>query len=112
MVAAVRLYALVLLACSACADPRLGSADGKTLFDAVCARCHGVAGRGDPVEKARLGVPNMTEAAWQAARRDEDIQRTIVEGSKSKKMPAFGKTAFRPDQLEALVAHVRRFRAP
>jgi mono/diheme cytochrome c family protein len=100
----------VLVACSACSDPRLGSADGKTLFEAVCARCHGFDGRGDPVEKARLGVPDMTDPRWQLARRDEDIQRTIIEGSKSKKMPAFGKTAFRPDQLDALVRHVRALR--
>lgn len=107
--ARVRSLALAVLAFG-CADPRLSSTDGKALFEAVCARCHGADGTGDPVEKARLGVPDMTDPRWQASHTDEDIHRTMIEGSKSKKMPAFGKTAFRPEQLDALIRHVRGFR--
>ena len=103
----MRAWPLVALLCASACDERLSSSDGRTLFLAVCARCHGPDGRGDPIEQARLGVPDMTEPAWQAARSDEDIRKTIVEGSKSKKMPAFGTTSFRPEQIEVLVRYVR-----
>jgi cytochrome c oxidase cbb3-type subunit 3 len=106
------VIAIILAALASCGDPAPRSSDGKVLFDAICARCHAVDGRGDPVEKARLGVPDMTDPRWQAARTDADIRRTIVEGSKSKKMPAFGHTAFNEAQLAALVAYVRARRAP
>jgi mono/diheme cytochrome c family protein len=99
-------WLLAVLALWAC-DERLDSGDGRTLYVAVCARCHGVDGRGDPIEKQRLGVPDMTDPKWQAARKDDDIHRTIVEGSPSKKMPAFGTTSFRPEQIAALVRYVR-----
>ena len=84
--------------------------DGRVLFQAICARCHAPDGTGDPIERARLGVPNMTDPRWQDDRSDADIRRTIVEGSKSKKMPAFGKSAFDDDQLTALAAYVRTLR--
>jgi mono/diheme cytochrome c family protein len=83
-------------------------ADGTALFEQTCARCHGRDGTGDPVAKAQLGVPDMTAPDWQRKHSDDDIRRTVHEGSKSKKMPPFG-DLYAPAQLDAIIAHVRSF---
>ena len=103
---------IILALLASCDDPATRSTDGKVIFEAICARCHAPDGRGDPVEKARLGVPDMTDPRWQAARTDADIRRTIVEGSTSKKRPAGGHTAFNEAQLTALGAYVSARRGP
>src|SRR5450432_2777787 len=77
----------------ACGDPRAsgGSPDeGQQRFEAVCARCHGLDGKGVPAVRAQLGVPDMTDPAWQAHHTDADIHRTVREGSRGKKMPPLG----------------------
>lgn len=103
----MRALVLTALAClAACRGSAGRSTDGRELFEQVCARCHGTDGRGDPVQRINLGVPDMTDPAWQAARTDEDIMRTVREGSKSHKMPGFG-DFYQPAQLEALARHVR-----
>jgi mono/diheme cytochrome c family protein len=104
---AMRILAFLFLL-AACSRPDAGVTDGSALFDQTCARCHGRDGHGDPVAKVQLGVPDMTDRAWQARHTDEDIVRTVHEGSKSKKMPPFG-DVYSPTQLDAIVAHVRSF---
>jgi mono/diheme cytochrome c family protein len=96
----------LLAAAAACGRERDTRTGGAALFGATCARCHAADGRGDPTAKATLGVPDMTDPAWQARLTDEDIRRTVREGSRSKKMPPFG-ALYSAAQLEALVAHVR-----
>lgn len=96
---------LVLLSCSS----RASGSDGKKLFDQACARCHGPDGRGDPIQKERLGVPDMTTPDWQQKHSDEDIRNTIIDGSKSKKMPGFN-DFFADDQIRAITAYVRGLR--
>jgi len=110
---AVGLFALVLLSTvTACHSGGSGGApgglDGKVLFESVCARCHAVDGKGDPTAKLQLGVPDMTDPAWQAAHSDEVIKLTVHEGSKSKKMPALG-DYFSDAQLDEIIKHVRGF---
>ena len=111
--AIVLLLSTALVAVLGCAPPEAqhggGEAAGKTLFEQTCARCHAVNGKGDPAAKAQLGVPDMTDPAWQAAHPDDLIKRTVKEGSKSKKMPPFG-TIYSDPQLDAIIAHVRTFR--
>lgn len=94
--------------CAAACQSGTRQLDGAKLFGETCAKCHGVDGHGDPTAKAQLGVPDMTDAAWQAKLADDDIRRTVREGSKSKKMPPFG-GFYDGAQLDALVAHVRAF---
>lgn len=99
----------VSFAWAAC-NRQVGEAvDGRTLFEQTCGRCHGADGKGEPVAKAQLGVPDMTASAWQQAHSDDDIRNTVRAGSKSKKMPPFG-NVYSPAQLDALVEHVRSFR--
>ena len=98
----------VLLTLAGCKGPTQ-SADGAKLFNETCARCHAPDGHGDPTAKRTLGVPDMHDPVWQARLTDDDIRRTVREGSTSKKMPPFG-TFYSKVQLDALVAHVRGFR--
>ena len=104
----MRIVAFLLLA-SACTNPDSSTSDGSARFEQICARCHGRDGKGDPVAKAQLGVPDMTDPAWQDRLSNDDIRRTVREGPKSKKMPPFG-DLFSPAQLDAIIAHVRSFR--
>ncbi len=106
----MRVAVLIALLATACRGSAGESTDGRALFEQVCARCHGRTGVGDPVQKISLGVPDMTDPAWQAARTDDDIRRTIREGSKSHKMPGFG-DFYKPAQLDALARHVRSLAA-
>lgn len=93
------------LAGLACGVEVPATEDGPRLFAAMCARCHRADGHGS----LELRTPDMTTAAWQAAHPPDVVRATIVDGSKSKKMPGFGATTFTPRQLEALTAHVKSF---
>jgi mono/diheme cytochrome c family protein len=102
----LRLACLGLVAAAAACGPEPSAADGQVLYAQACARCHAPDGTGDPLQKQRLGVPDMTSAEWQRRTSDGDMKRTIREGSKSRRMPGFG-DFFKEPQLDALVKHVR-----
>jgi mono/diheme cytochrome c family protein len=95
---------VVLFAMASCGSPT--SRDGKVLFDQACARCHAVDGTGDPMQIAKLGVPDMTDPKWQAKHTDEDVRKTIIDGSKSRKMPAFN-DFYNDEQIREITRHVR-----
>ena len=102
----IRSTALAVVFLAACERPRLETVDGKQLFSTICARCHGEDGKGEPTAKLRLGVPDMTDPAWQRAHPDDVIEKTVHKGSQSQKMPAFG-DYFSDQQLDAIIGHVR-----
>lgn len=104
---AMRRLILVLatLATAACSRPDTDTEDGRILFQATCASCHGQDGRGDPIQKARLGVPDMTDPSWQARLSDDGIVMVVRSGSRNGRMPAF--TAFTDAQLRGISAHIR-----
>jgi mono/diheme cytochrome c family protein len=80
---------------------------GDELFRTACQRCHGAEGKGGPV--GMLGEPparDFTDPTFQARVSDDDIGRTIRNGRKG--MPAFA-AVFTPEQVNVLVARVRRF---
>jgi len=52
------------------------AAQGKPLFDGICAACHGPEGKGNP----QIGVPNLADADWLYGGRNEDLRKSIVEG--------------------------------
>jgi cytochrome c len=97
---------IAAMASGACRGSAPGTTDGRALFEQTCARCHGSSGEGDPAQRISLGVPDLTDPAWQAARTDDDIRRVVREGSKTHKMPGFN-DFYKPAQLDALARHVR-----
>lgn len=105
----IGVAALLLGAVMGCKDGQRdasGSAEGEALFASACARCHGAEGRGGlPLWDGGPSPPSFRDHAFQAARSDEQIRRTIVEG-KSTGMPPFART-FSDMQLARIIGHVR-----
>ena len=58
-------------------------AAGQQRFEMVCAACHGLEGRGNPM----LGAPNLTDDIWLHGRDFASIQTTITHG-RNNQMPA------------------------
>jgi mono/diheme cytochrome c family protein len=82
-------------------------AEGKRLFDATCAKCHGSDGRGGaPSAEGQPAPRNFRDAAFQSGRTDEQL-RDVIRGGKGP-MPPFG-ALFNDDELTLLVAYVRGF---
>lgn len=88
-------------------DPAQLAQMAAEAFRRECATCHGAGGQGDGPE-APTAMPDLTSAAFQDAREDADLHRTIRMGQGL--MPAFG-NRFNDTGIAALVAHVRSLRA-
>lgn len=68
-------------------------ADGKTLFGAHCAECHGNTGKGDG-EMADMSdpkPPNLTDAEWKHGSSDGEIFTVIRDGVKGTDMKPWAK---------------------
>jgi cytochrome c oxidase cbb3-type subunit 3 len=52
------------------------AAQGKTMFDGICAGCHGAEGKGNP----QIGAPDLTDSYWLYGGSDEAIRQSISEG--------------------------------
>jgi mono/diheme cytochrome c family protein len=76
----------------------------RDLFNRHCIRCHGLDGRG---MWDITGIPDFSDARWQASRSDDQFMRTILEGVGKCRPPAPG--TFAPDEGRALAQFVRRF---
>lgn len=100
-------------AASAAAEPERVS--GEALYLAACANCHGVDGRGAPVE--RLGfddpaLPDFTDCRFGPREADADWLAVTHEGGPARAfdrmMPAFGE-ALGETEIQLVVSHVRTF---
>ena len=100
----LRRTSLVALALATSA--RAEAEDAAKVFSKTCALCHGP--EGQPNEAfAKLGVRSFKDQEWQKATPDAQIEKSIREGRKGTLMASFEKQ-FSPEEIKALVAHVRK----
>ncbi len=95
---------LLLAACaliSLVVAPVAQAADGKALFDAKCAMCHGKDGVAKPMAK---GSANFNDAKWQEATKVEAIETVITDGKG--KMKGY-KDKMAADEIKAVAAYVK-----
>jgi len=85
----------------------MSAADATTIYSRECVSCHGRDGRGRTRKGRQTHARDMTRAEWQDDVSDERLFNSISNGRG--KMPAFRKKISEND-IEALVAHVRRMR--
>ena len=89
---------------------RLHAQDAAALWTQHCASCHGKDGKGQTKAGRMAKVKDLTDAAYMAGFKDDQIFQDIKNGSKSKD----GKEQMKPfqekltdEQIRALVAFVR-----
>jgi mono/diheme cytochrome c family protein len=80
-------------------------AKAQGLYKTNCQTCHLATGTGDPHHK-KAGIPNFTNASWQAGEEDQEIFDAIKNGGKE--MPAFEED-LSDDEIRLLVHYVREF---
>lgn len=55
-------------------------ADPNQLYGMLCALCHGVDGK--PTDQGvKFGSPDFTDPAWQASKTDDDLVKSMTEGT-------------------------------
>jgi cytochrome c oxidase cbb3-type subunit 3 len=86
------------------ADAALAAA-GKARFEQVCAACHGVDGRGNPL----LGAPNLTDGEWLYGGDAAALKTTLMNG-RNGQMPAWG-DKLGEQRVKLLAAYVTRLAA-
>jgi mono/diheme cytochrome c family protein len=108
--AAVACAAMVVAAPASAQAP-----DGRALFLANCATCHGVDGRGmrTPAEVGfDLPMPNFTDCSYATREADGDWSSVIHQGGPIRAlvriMPAFG-DALTDDEIDAIIGYIRTF---
>ena len=114
MVAAA-LLALLVLTAPADAQPVDRSAlDGRQLYEAACAACHGTDGRGqpEPIRGFELDPPDFTDCSLTTPEADLDWLSVVHQGGPvrafDRMMPAFG-DELTEAQIGLAIAHVRTF---
>lgn len=88
----------------------LAQADKKVerAWKSKCASCHGAAGKGDTDKGQQLKIVDMTTPAFQA-KKDDALKKAILDGVEKDKDHTF-KSELTPEQVDALVAHIRTFK--
>ena len=82
--------------------------EGRSVYLARCATCHGTEGRGDgPIASHLLGPPvgNLSDGKWKHGSRPEDVLGVISKGVEGTRMAGWGQL-LEPDQLRAVTAYV------
>jgi len=96
---ALSVVALAVIALATA--PPAHAADGKALFEAKCAMCHGKDGVAKPMAK---GSANFNDAKWQAAQKTEALEAVITDG-KGKMKGYKGKMT--PEEIKAVAEFVK-----
>ncbi len=77
------------------------AADGKALYDAKCAMCHGKDGVAKPMAKPSA---NLNDAKWQEATKVEAIETVIADGKG--KMKGY-KDKMTGEEIKAIAGYVK-----
>ena len=88
------------------------AADGKTIWEEQCAKCHGPDGKGDTKMGKKLSIKDFTDAKVQAAFTDEGAFKAVKEGVKNAEGVSRMKAieGLSDDEIKAVVAQVRSFK--
>jgi len=86
-------------------EPSGGAKDGRTVFESLCASCHGLDGRPPAAMVARLGVRDLTAAEFRARVTPGLVEQQVRAGSRNKLMPAFA-GLLEDAQITAVAAYV------
>jgi mono/diheme cytochrome c family protein len=87
-------------------DPLLSQ--GRTIYLARCAACHGNDGRGDgPIAANLIGPPvgNLTDREWKHGDRPEQVLSVIGQGVPNTRMDGWSRV-LDPPELKAVAAYV------
>ena len=79
--------------------------DPAAIYAQMCARCHGIDGRGDPELKKTLPVRDFSDPAFQGRATSEEVARIVMTGKNQ--MPAFGGLLSVP-KIQSLSGYVLR----
>jgi mono/diheme cytochrome c family protein len=104
---------IVALGAAGCGRGADGPADGRQVFQSLCATCHGADGRPPASMVAQLGVRDLTASEFRSRVTPGLVEQQVRHGSKSKLMPAF-QGAFSDAQIAAVAEFVAspQFGAP
>jgi cytochrome c6 len=107
----MRLRAAVLASAAALvlAVAPSAAADAAAVFAKSCAPCHGKEGTPSAIF-AKQGVKDFTDAAWQKATSDAQIEKAIHEGKKGTMMASFEKQ-LSAEEIKGLVGYIRKLGA-
>jgi mono/diheme cytochrome c family protein len=95
-----------LAATTGCGGTPVGnSTDGKLVFQAMCATCHGPDGKPPEAMIARIGVRDLTAPEFRARVTPGLVEHQVRVGSKSKLMPPF-EGALSDAQISSVAAFV------
>jgi cytochrome c oxidase cbb3-type subunit III len=87
-------------------DPLL--LEGRSIYMARCATCHGLEGKGDGATASYLSGPpvgNLTVGKWKHGDRPQDVMTVIVKGVEGTRMTGLGQF-LEPSELRAITAYV------
>src|SRR5688572_7996666 len=106
--------AFVLVGVSSTAFGQIAELQGRELYQAACATCHGSDGKGS--SRAVVGfdtaLPDFTDCRFSSPEPDADWAAVITDGgparSFDRRMPAFGQV-LSEEQIEGVVQYLRSF---
>jgi cytochrome c oxidase cbb3-type subunit 3 len=87
-------------------DPLL--LEGRSIYMARCATCHGQEGRGDGATASYLSGPpvgNLTVGKWKHGDKPQDVMTVISKGVEGTRMTALGQL-LEPSEIRAVTAYV------
>src|SRR5271157_279880 len=90
----------------------------EQMYRLVCMACHDTDGRGKIVRLAMPSIPDLTDAKWQASRKDSELEHAILEGEDSivngvklsLMLPMKDKLALAHTDVKGMVAFMRAFK--